>query len=431
MKIYDIFHLAGLNLYRRLARSLLTLIGVVIGTASIILMVSIGLTNIMQFDEALGKTDLTKIQVSPPINNSSIVGKQNKLNDTVVLGFMDIKNVSKIVPLKNIQTYGKIENYNADYLNIMAIPSEEMINFIELEKGDYPNKDSSTPQIIMGMGIASQFVEKEEDFLDVNYKGPVLDWLKSSIDIYLGSRDMEDNKDIPSSFRYKAEVVGIIENRDEDFPNYDIYIDLEHANNMLRENHKLVRELGYELDSYDILYVYADKIENVKDILKKIKEYGFEAHSDTEWIEEMQRQERAQQGQLAAIGFISLFVSAIGIANTMMTGVLERRKEIGVMKVIGLSINKIRAIFLLEAAMIGFLGGIAGVILSHLFTYFLGRGIEETVFLGMYFSAGMKIIIPLWLDFLAVGLSIFVGAIAGVFPAVKATKTSPLEAIRG
>lgn len=178
-------------------------------------------------------------------------------------------------------------------------------------------------------------------------------------------------------------------------------------------------------------YVYADKMDNVKSIVSTIKNFGFDAYSDTEWIDEMQRQQRAQQGQLAAIGFISLIVSAIGIANTMMTGVLERRREIGVMKVIGVAMDKIRSVFLVEAAMIGLIGGLAGVILSHIFAYILSTNTSETVFLGMYFRENMKIIIPLWLDMASIGIAIVVGIVAGIFPANRATKMSPLDSIRG
>ena len=352
MKTFDIIHLAALNLYRRLGSSLLTVVGVIIGTTSIIIMIAIGLTNLVQFDEML-------------------------------------------------------------------------------ERGRYPSENSSMPEIIMGMGVARQFLQDEGDYRNREYQGPSLDWLKTPINMYLGGKDIFDNPDIPSSRQYRAKVVGIIKGMDEENPNYEIYIDLAKGKAILQENYKLVRELSQEANIYDMVYVYADKMDKVKNILSKIQDYGFEAYSDTEWIEEMQKQQRAQQGQLAAIGFISLIVSAIGIANTMMTGLLERRREIGVMKVVGIAIRKIRSIFLVEAAMIGLLGGLAGVLLSHIFAYILSTGTEETVFLGMYFSVGMKIVIPLWLDMAAIGVIIIVGIIAGIFPANKATKASPLEAIRG
>lgn len=432
MKIFDIVNLALLNLYRRLGRSLLTVIGVVIGTSSIIIMIAIGLSNLAQFNEMLEGEELTKIQVTSNSMDKNIGGRAVvKLDDTAISSFKDIENVDRVVPGKHLQVYAEAEKYHADNLNILAIPAKDLPSIIKLEKGTYPREESSMPQIIMGMGVAQQFIKTEEDYLNRNYKGPTFDWLKTPMDLYLGGRDIKDNKDMPSSRRYRVDILGIIKDRDEESPNHDIYMSLDKAKDIQRENHKLIREINEDINTYDIAYVYANKMEDVKVILTQLNAYGYEAYSDTEWIDEMQKQQKSQQGQLAAIGFISLIVSAIGIANTMMAGVLERRREIGVMKVVGVSIRKIRGIFLVEAAMIGLLGGLTGVLLSHVFAYYLSIGGEETVFLGMHFSAGMNMIIPLWLDMVAVGVATVVGVGAGIFPAIRATKMSSLEAIRG
>jgi ABC-type antimicrobial peptide transport system permease subunit len=199
---------------------------------------------------------------------------------------------------------------------------------------------------------------------------------------------------------------------------------------MLQENYKLAAEMDEKINEFSTIYVYADDMKNVTAILDKIRKFGFEAYSDTQWIEQMQNEQKAQQGQLAAIGLISLVVSAIGIANTMMPGILERRGEIGVMKVVGVAIRKIRRLFLIESAMIGIVGGVAGVVLSHILAYLLSTGSNATVFLGMNLGSGTKFVMPFWLDATAVGVAVVVGIIAGIIPARKATKMSPLEAIR-
>ncbi len=433
MRTFDIIHLAALNLYRRLGRSLLTVVGVIIGTTSIIIMIAIGLTNLVQFDKMLEGAELTKILVVGDSMGGYSKMRVNavKLDNIAVEALRDIEHVDKVVPIKYLQMYGEVDRYHANYLNVVAVPTKELPQMVELEKGRYPSEESGMPEIVMGMGVARQFIEKEDDYRNREYKGPSLDWLKTPIKMYLGGKDIFNNPDMPSSRQYRVNVVGIIKGTDEENPNYDIYIGLDNGKGILQQNYKLARALNQEINTYDMAYVYVDNMDSVKHILDKIQDYGFEAYSDTEWIEEMQKQQRAQQGQLAAIGFISLIVSAIGIANTMMTGVLERRREIGVMKVVGVAIRKIRSIFLVEAAMIGLLGGLAGVLLSHIFAYTLSTGTEETVFLGMYFSAGMRMIIPLWLDMAAIGVATIVGVIAGIFPANKATKMSPLEAIRG
>ncbi len=81
--------------------------------------------------------------------------------------------------------------------------------------------------------------------------------------------------------------------------------------------------------------------------------------------------------------------------------------------------------------MIGLLGGLAGVLISHVFAAFLSTRAGETVFLGMYFQAGMKMVLPVWLDLASLGVAVLVGGIAGIVPADRAAKMSPLQAIQG
>ena len=433
MKTFDIIYLAALNLYRRLGRTLLTVVGVIIGTASIVIMIAIGLTNLAQFDKILKGTEITRIEVQENTTESPEVLTRGGpvLNDISLTALREIEGVKRVVPLNNLQMYGQADRFHTDYLNIVTAPAENLPDLAKLAKGRYPSENSSMPEVIMGMGVARQFIQGEEDYSNRDYKGPSIDWLDTTINMYLGGKEELNNPEMPSSRQYRVRVVGIIEDIDGETPSYDIYMDINKGKAILKENYKLARELGIGENSYDMVYVYGDRIENVKDILKTIENYGFQGYSDTQWIDEIQKQERAQQGQLAVIGFISLIVSAIGIANTMMTGVLERRREIGVMKVVGVATRKIRYMFLAEAAIIGLIGGLAGILLSHLFGYIISTGSGETIFLGMYFSGGVKMIIPLWLDMAAMGLAITVGIIAGILPSSKATKMSPLEAIRG
>lgn len=429
MKISDIIRLAALNLYRRLARTMLTVIGVVIGTACIVIMIAIGLTNLKQFDDMLQNARLTQIEV---MNNES--GQRGmggvRLDDAAVKAFGNIDNVKTVVPTKRLATHCNVDKYHADYLSIIAVPPEVIAKMAELDKGRYFNQGSAMPEIIMGVGAARRFIETEDDYRSRDYEGPGLDWMKVQLELYLGSAYELQNPDTPTSRMYRTNVVGIIKDENEKYHNDNIYISLDVAKRMLQENYKLASRMGEKLNEYSSVFVYADDMKNVTTILDKIRKYGFDAYSETQFIEEMQNQQKAQQGQLAAIGLISLLVSAIGIANTMMTGILERRGEIGVMKVVGVAISKIRKLFLIESAMIGFVGGIAGVILSHILAYLLSTGTNATMFLGMHFGSGMKFVMPIWLDIAAIAVAVVVGVIAGIFPARKATKMSPLEAIR-
>ena len=111
----------------------------------------------------------------------------------------------------------------------------------------------------------------------------------------------------------------------------------------------------------------------------------------------------------------------------------ERTKEIGVMKVLGCALGNIRSMFLAEAAFIGFLGGVAGIILSYVLSIVLNKVIAPRFMGDMLEGYGSNVsisAIPLWLVALAIVFSTLIGMIAGFFPAQRATKLSPLAAIR-
>ena len=101
-------------------------------------------------------------------------------------------------------------------------------------------------------------------------------------------------------------------------------------------------------------------MENVEELAQTIRSLGYDVYTNVEYINGMKKTLGMVQAVLGGIGAVSLLVAAIGIANTMMMAIYERTKEIGVMKVIGCSLKNIRQLFLLEAAFIGFIGGVAG-----------------------------------------------------------------------
>ena len=175
-------------------------------------------------------------------------------------------------------------------------------------------------------------------------------------------------------------------------------------------------------------------------IIDYLKEYGaksFEAvsythldvykrqvYSNIEWIESTQKQYANIQAMLGGIGAVSLLVAAIGITNTMMMSIYERTKEIGVMKVLGCDMRNIQGMFLVEAAYIGFIGGVIGLLLS----YGISGVINRVVAAGGNMSELSYI--PPWLAGAAIIFAVVIGMVAGFFPSRRAMKLSPLAAIR-
>ena len=165
-------------------------------------------------------------------------------------------------------------------------------------------------------------------------------------------------------------------------------------------------------------------------INEQIKEMGYQSYTSAEWITKMQEQSQMTQMVLAGIGGVSLLVAAIGITNTMVMSIYERTREIGIMKVIGCYLKDIRTMFLTEAGLIGFFGGICGVGLSYGISFLLNK-FAGGASIGMGMGGGTSISsIPLWLSVLAIGFAILVALIAGFFPARRAMRLSALEAMR-
>ena len=188
--------------------------------------------------------------------------------------------------------------------------------------------------------------------------------------------------------------------------------------------------------TYDNGIVRVYDMNDTSRIAAQIVDMGFQASYAGMWISHMREQQAGLQAMLAAIAAVSLFVAALGIANTMIMAVYERTREIGVMKVIGASISDVRKLFLLEAALIGFFGGLFGVVLSLIGSHLLNTfdlNLMGTGNMGWMFGAETETVTSLvtpWLCGAALAFSSFIGLFSGYFPARRATKLSALAAIR-
>jgi putative ABC transport system permease protein len=129
-------------------------------------------------------------------------------------------------------------------------------------------------------------------------------------------------------------------------------------------------------------------------------------------------------GILILVALISVAVAFVNTMNTMYTAVLERTREIGIMKAIGARNENILFIFVFESALLGFVGGVAGIMLGYLISSFGG---------AVAVAAGYSLLQPAFPWYLIVGCLLFafiVGILSGLLPAMKASKLDPVEALR-
>ena len=180
---------------------------------------------------------------------------------------------------------------------------------------------------------------------------------------------------------------------------------------------------------YSMVQLQTADPEAAEAVLTALRNEGYSADASIEWIREAQSQAVVIQAVFGGIGFVSLLVAAIGIANTMMMSVYERTREIGVMKVLGAGLGDIRRMFLFESASIGFFGGVLGLLLSLLGSSVL-NSLAGSMMGDMTGGPTSISVIPVWLMVSAVAFATLIGTLAGLAPAFRASRLSPLAAIR-
>ena len=179
-----------------------------------------------------------------------------------------------------------------------------------------------------------------------------------------------------------------------------------------------------------------DDISHVDSVEKEIKRLGYQTSSMESLRKPMEESVKQKQMMLAGLGAVSLFVAAIGIANTMIMSIVERTREIGILKALGCSLSDIRKEFLIEAGMIGFIGGIAGALVScgvsWIMNTYMGSSLTGDGLMMMEegTSGAALSIIPPWLIGAAVLFSVIMGVGAGFFPSNRAVQISALEAMK-
>jgi putative ABC transport system permease protein len=191
----------------------------------------------------------------------------------------------------------------------------------------------------------------------------------------------------------------------------------------------LAKTMSVRQNEYPSLTVKVEGPQFTQDVEDAVKKKGFSAFSLNDALQGAKRAFIILDIVLSLIGSIALSVSALGIVNTMVMSILERTREIGIMKAIGGSDADIRRIFLIEASAIGLLGGAVGIVLG----WAVGRVINfgANVYIQQQGAPPANLFsLPLWLIGGAIGFSIVISLIAGSYPAARAAKLDPIQALR-
>lgn len=450
MRMNDLAASAWLNLRRRRSRTLLTAAGVMIGCVSIVVMMSIG-QGLESSQKAMLEDmgDLRSIIVysydqSTRLDASAVETIQNLDHVKSAAGRLSFNEMTTQISAQN-------NRYQLDWAEIVGVDSSQLqdLGYTLLEGSDQLNGSSSVIPVLIGQMTAYNLVDtlrpESSSRVEVDYQAmydqkddyewpdPFVDPLKTTFDFTISLPDAPEQ-----SRTYQLKPVGILEE------NYNLgsetssgFVMDQQAMEQILKDLASAGQLAYKQPDFESILVQADSMETVSDVEQAIQAAGYpNTQSMMSIRESLNEGTRTIQLILGGIGAVSLLVAAIGITNTMIMSISERTREIGIMKALGCQTQDIRRMFLLEAAMIGLAGGLAGLLLSFLaslgINYFAYAYTQSSGgFLDfLLHSSSRPSVIPLWLAAFGILFSAAIGLISGFYPARKAVKIPALEAIR-
>ena len=469
MDFLDLTQMGFANLWRTKLRTILTVLGVIIGIGALTSMVSFGTGMQKNITDAFKKNDLfTSLNVTAKkidlqrIAEGDVEGIQQELskksvelNDSVITEIKKIPEIELvfpeiIIPVK-IQYRGKETT-----TSLRAIPVEmkEFPPFNKMKYGAFFSSNSSREvalrnsllknlQISVTTGdsirtdTATHFLQMPADSLindTMKIITKVVDLsgiLRNPFGMMMGGMKHMPFKDSVISMK----ICGIVEDP-EDFGQdrfgRGIFIPVNTAKKIPQLGFNNVWELlgdNQNKGQYNSLYVRVKDIKNMTSVTNRLKDMGLNVFAFSEQLKSIKRAFLIMDSLLGAVGIIALVVAALGIINTMLMSILERTREIGIMKSIGGSEGEIKTIFFTEASVIGFIGAIFGIGLGWVVTR-IANIIMNAKLVPQDLPKVDLFYFPWWLIAGAIAFSIVISLAAGLYPAIRAARIDPVRALR-
>jgi putative ABC transport system permease protein len=185
-----------------------------------------------------------------------------------------------------------------------------------------------------------------------------------------------------------------------------------------------------ESQGYDLVVLRAADVGAATELVRRFRAEDYRVQSLELILQQANRVFAVINVMLASVGGLALFVASLGIVNTMIMSIYERTREIGTLKAIGASRGDIRGMFMLEAGLIGLLGGAVGIVGGWLLGILLNQVIGWYIEREQLPIAATFFVTPWWLALAALGFAALVGVVAGLYPAARAARLDPLVALR-
>lgn len=395
MRTNDLLSLSTRAFKTNKARTWLTILGMGVGTAAVVMLVGLGfgLQNILLEQIVFGDT-LLSLRVTNPSSRTVV------LDQETVESFLEINQVSDIAPQASVSSLVTMGDLTGNAL--LQGVGENYFSYagVKFAEGN-PFGRNDREVVLLSSGALKLFDIEPTEALGKRVT------FRASVPNPNGGPAQEIS--IPTEY----EVTGIVDN-----PTAIIaMIPLEEFNT------------HFEVPSYEVVQVKVSDREFLNTVTDTLIELGFQVTSLSKTVEQANKIFQGFQGMMAIFGGIALVVSAIGMFNTMTVTLLERTKEIGIMRTLGGAPKDIKTLFIVESVIIGFLGGVVGMGIGIIIGLVINAALNAIA--GQFGGVSVSLFkFPLgFLIFITV-FSAVVGYLTGIFPAKRAGSINPLDAIR-
>jgi putative ABC transport system permease protein len=419
VKFRDVVKTALDNLTRHKVRTALTTIGVIVGILTIVTMVSLGIGVQREMHQTFDSVGLESLRIYPETEEGGsfqLFGERERtklLTPTLVDSLQAREDVIEVIPFLRLPTSVRMTvRLNGQESEARPwgprpgdVPDPFAVSTKTLAGKDVPPEEGGGA--ILSEGLLTKLGYEREDF-------PSLVGQEVEVVLYAPRAESQ---------AFTLQVAGITDHEWS-----GAALALADRLTMLQWWYNDSDYLGHR--GYDEVFIRAGSLNDASEILDWLDDQGYQVRSLKMMLDMANRGMIILQTMLGSVGALALLVASIGIANTMIMAVYERTKEIGILKAVGAAPSQIRVLFVLEASLIGLLGGIIGTVVGWLLGKALNWLILEIMRWQEVSIRGTFFVVSWWLVVAALVFATLVGLLAGLYPAARAARLAPLDALR-